>query len=180
MASYLVIGGGPSAPEIGPALLASRKFDRIIGTNRCLRWGFVPDLYWLSDPVAITIYREEWQKFEGEIISNVDLGRPTTPFPYQGKDIIFHGRCSGILCCRVALSRGATELHLVGFDGYKPEDRWIDHNDKPMKERGNQADRINKAQSDAFADIAAKHPDVAVTVYGRTRISLPTSWRNEP
>lgn len=176
MSKWLVIGGAPEAEKAAPALMRRERFDTVISTNRCLRWGIKPDIYWLSDPLAVELYRKEWEAFTGEIVSNVDLGRPTTPFEYKDKGIPFHGRCSGVLCCRVALSRGATEIHLVGFKGYDPGDHWRDINDQPATTRGAQAHEVNKAQAEAFADMAH---DAKFVVHGTTRIEMPEHWERK-
>lgn len=176
MSKWLVIGGAPSAEKSAPALLKREKFDTVISTNRCLRWGIIPDIYWLSDPVAVELYRADWTAFKGEIVSNVNLGKPATPFKYKDRGILFHGRCSGVLCCRVALERGASEIHLVGFDGYKDSDRWRDVNDRPTAMRGSQAHSVNLAQGDAFADMAKGYPHVKFKVHGESLIQFPAGW----
>lgn len=182
---WLIIGGGPSvrngvfAPN-GPVIF--RPDMKIITANA---GGYIvlPDIYWISDPVAIARYRPFWETFAGEVICNdqsVNDARgslQTTRFPYIDKGPIYHGRCSGVLCCRVAISRGARELTLVGFQGYKPTDPLEGVDGKPIGERGEQALKVNAAQAAAFADIAAKHPDVRVTVYGPTKIEFPEAWR---
>jgi hypothetical protein len=172
MSHWLIIGGGPLAQEHAKGVQA----DKIVGCNRAIEFAKL-DLYWLSDPVAIARYRYHWRRFTGEIVSNADLGQPATPFPYMDKGPVYHGRCSGVLCCRVAISRGATKLTLVGFQGYKASDKYEDVDGKPVAPRGDQAVKVNAAQAIAFADIAAKHPDLSVEVYGPTEISFPASWR---
>lgn len=174
---WLIIGGGPLAQEHAErAQVSAAHPATVMGCNRAIEFARL-DLYWLSDPVAIARYRYHWRRFTGEIVSNADLGQPATPFPYIDKGPIYHGRCSGVLCCRVAISRGARELTLVGFQGYKPTDPLEGVDGKPIGERGEQAFKVNAAQAAAFADIAAKHPDVRVTVHGPTEIKFPVTWR---
>lgn len=176
---WLVIGGGPSARE---SFAKVKDPATIITTNA---GGNIvrPDVYWLSDPVAIAKYRDYWLGFLGEVICNDEAvknargDKPTTLFPYLDKGPLFHGRCSGVLCCRVAISRGAKRLSLIGFDGYNPEDWLTGIDGKPVQQRGEQALKVNEAQALAFADMAKSHPDVAVTVYGPTRIRMPKTWR---
>lgn len=186
MSKWLVVGGGPHAEQHAQwaRLSTGGPPDKIIGCNRAVEFikpndgsGTELDLYWLSDPIAIARYRYHWRRFTGEIICNANLDQPSTPFPYMNKGQIFHGRCSGVLCCRVAISRGATELTLVGFQGYKPTDTYEGVDGKPLGQRGEQALKVNEAQALAFADIAAKHPDLRVTVYGPTEIKFPAGWR---
>lgn len=176
MANWLVIGGAPGTDKPAKKMLAQGWHDKVIGCNQCLEWGILPDVYWISDPVAKLRYKAHWMKFKGEIIHNGELEVPTTPFPYVDMPIEFHGRCSGVLCCRVAIARGATALRLVGFLGYDPGDQWCDHLGVPRTTRGAQALEINKAQEVAFADIAKHYPDLKVTVFGKTRLKLPTTW----
>ena len=73
MNHWIVLGGGKQARVQYPAF----KADKVIGSNRSLEYA-VPDTYWITDPMAIERYRHLWTKYAGEIISNSDLGRPTT------------------------------------------------------------------------------------------------------
>lgn len=174
MTSWLVIGGGDM--HGAQSLARSGQFDKIIGCNRCLQWGIVPDAYWISDPNATERYRADWTKYQGEIISNNNLGRPVTPWPYLHLGMLHHGRSSGIMCIRVALARGATTIHIVGFTGQKPTDRWRDQFDKPQFEYGDQAYKRNKAQSASLADIDLHHPAVSFVWHGNTLLTVPERW----
>lgn len=172
MTSWLVIGGAPSAKEWFPRI----KAEKVITCNAGLQVCPNADVYWLSDPVAIHRYKPDWEKFKGEIVCNADIGRERTEFPYLDKGVVFHGRCSGVLCCRVAIARGATELHLIGFEGYRPEDKWQGVDGKPVAERGEQALKVNEAQEVAFWDISKAHPEVKVKVYGYSMLGWPARW----
>lgn len=172
MTSWVIVGGGPSAKESLARVPANATR---IGCNAAL--AITPlDIYWISDPVAVHRYRPLWRVFSGEIISNADLGRAATPWQYLQKGALYHGRCSGVLCCRVALERGATELHLVGFDGYKPEMTVEGVDGRPVARRGDQAAKVNEAQELAFADMADSYPSVAVTIYGQSVLRWPKGW----
>lgn len=173
MTSWLVIGG---ADEAGAKRLANGWRGKVIGCNRCLRWGIVPDVYWLSDHLATARYRVDWEAYTGEIVGTAKIDKPVTPFPYLDRGEVFHGRSSGILCIRVALARGATTIDLVGFKGQTPDDVWRDVMDRPATKVGPQAIMRNKAQERALADIDAGHPDVAFTVHGETMLAIPARW----
>lgn len=166
MTHWLVIGGGPDAGTDARKVSA----DKTIGCNGSLRLGVPHDLYWLSDPVALTRFAEDLRGFTGEVV-----GPKGTPFDYIEKGIEFHGRCSGVVCCRVAIARGATRLTLVGFQGYKPTDSIIDKRGKPVALRGDYAATMNEAMRIAFADIGAL--PVAVDVVGASCLTFPKHWR---
>ncbi len=170
---WLCIGGGPSAREMEELPTGCWK----IGSNRCLEW-VVPDVYWISDPMAIDRYAHLWKGYKGEIICNADLGQPTTRFPYLNAGPLFHGSSSGICICRVALERGAMRLTLIGFDGHKPEDTLNDAKDQPWIQYGANAERRNKAMAASFRDMGEKHPDVEFVHWGATLIELPTDLPN--
>ena len=175
MSSWLVIGGANE--RLAKLLVARGDYQHVIGCNRCLRWGIKPGVYWISDVVAVERYRADWEKYDGEIISNHDLGRPTTRFSYADNGQQYHGRSSGIMCARVAMERGATSVGMVGFRGNQHEDWWLDQFDKPVVMVGIQAARRNAAQSAALADIEKAHPGVEFTFYGDTILTVPERWR---
>lgn len=171
---YLIIGGGPDAKNWRDYGIQP---DKIITSNRGLSWC-MPDVYWISDPLAIERYRHLWQPYQGEIICNADLGRPTTRWPYLNGGPVYHGRSSGICACRVALARGATEIHLVGFNGHNPGDTVKDVNDKPWIAYGAQAKLRNEAMSVSFRDMCIAYTGVQFLHYGPSVISLPTDLPN--
>ena len=168
MNHWIVLGGGKQARVQYPAF----KADKVIGSNRSLEYA-VPDTYWITDPMAIERYRHLWTKYAGEIISNSDLGRPTTRWPYLNAGPLYHGHSSGILCCRVALERGARKLTIIGFQGHLPEDTVFDVKDKPLAPYGPHAERRNKAMAAAFEAMAAQYPKVTFDFIGPTVIKLP-------
>ena len=175
MSKYLVIGGGEDAAnwesyDINP--------DVIITSNRGLSWCPGANIYWVSDPLAIERYAHLWQPFEGEIICNADIGRPTTRWPYLNGGPLYHGRSSGVCACRVALERGATEIHLVGFNGHKATDTIKDVNDKPWIAYGEQARLRNEAMQASFLDMAEKNPTVSFVQHGPSVIVTPAGLPN--
>lgn len=178
MSQYLIIGGGPDAQNWRGY---NTPHDKIITSNRGLAWCDNPDAYWITDPLAIERYHHLWSNYIGEIITNADLGRPTTRWPYLNGGPVYHGRSSGICACRVALARGATHLHLVGFNGHNPGDTVKDVNDKPWFAYGAQAKLRNEAMAASFRDMAVGNPQVNFVLYGPSVISLPAdlpNWSN--
>lgn len=170
MTHWLILGGGPSARVNWQSI----KADKIIGSNRCLEY-VTPDVYWISDPLAIERYRHLWQAYTGEIICNADLGRPTTRFPYLNTGPTYGKSCSGLLCCRVALERGATKLTLVGFDGHKPDDMVHDTSDKPWMKYGEHAARRNRDMAVTFEAMGKEFPNATFLHVGPTLIVLPVA-----
>lgn len=170
---WIVIGGGPEAQHWRKHKI---NYDRIITSNRGLTWCR-PDVYWITDPLAIERYRKMWSLFDGEIISNADLGRPTLRWPYMNAGPLYHGRSSGILCCRVALARGAREIHMVGFQGHRPEDTVKDTQDRPWLPYGEQAGLRNIAMTNAINDMAEHYPHVTFKLYGPTLLE-PAQYPN--
>lgn len=173
---WLVIGGGPS----GRARWFEFHTDRIITSNRGLRWCANPDAYWITDPLAVERYRKDWEAYTGEIISNSASIPHATRWAYMERGEVYHGRSSGILACRVALERGATVLTLVGFNGHRWEDfnRTID--DKPGGRYGQQAEARNAAMAVSFADMVAGYPAAMFNFVGETLIALPPEFVRIP
>lgn len=169
MTHWLVLGGGPHAREQYPRI----KADKVIGSNRCLEYA-VPDVYWITDPMAIERYRKLWAAYKGEIICNADLGRPTTRWPYLNAGVLYHGYSSGICAIRVALERGATKVTLCGFQGHKPDDMVRDTNDQPWVPYGDHAERRNKAMAASFEAMGKQYPKVTFEFWGPSVLQVPS------
>lgn len=170
---WLVLGTGPTAEQF----MHRPEPDLVITSNRGLELWPDADVYWVSDPAAIEIFRPLWEKYEGLIVSPADLGRETVKFEYREHGNLFHGRVSGICCARYALSLGATELSFVGHDGYDASANRMRPDGTVHRALGKTGARdLNDAMEAALANMAEWHPYLKVTWYGEPRFKLPPRW----
>lgn len=173
---WLILGTGANAERHLPKV----KADCVITANGGLALYPRPDYYWISDPAAVEIFRHLWEKYDGPIISNEDLGRPTIPVPfdYRALGVGFHGRTSCTLCAHIAIIMGATRITFVGHEGYPPEAvaRYKDGSVRHVMGK-DRARILNESMSRALENMAIAHPQVEVTICSPTHLRVPGTWQ---
>ena len=142
---WLVIGSGPSAPEW---LKRVGGWTHSITCNAGIKLCPNPDFYLAVDQIANREYRVQAEKAQASGTKLVTLAREPSAMKERGTtgyDIKItedpralphvggYGRFrySGPLMLEVACNHGATELHLVGFDGYRKDSvAYFDESDR--------------------------------------------------
>lgn len=141
---WVFVGSSPKAPEQVQDILPRLQPCRTISCNAAIKL-LHPDVYFLADQVACRRYSElaraakpgthlvtmhrypqalkarnvEW--FDEFLINGVDPPLPNRWGAYN---------MSGAICLEYACRHGATELHLLGCEGYSNERSYFDQEDR--------------------------------------------------
>lgn len=192
---WAFVGSSPAAPQHVATVLPTLAPCRTITTNAGIKLLPTPDVYFLSDRVACarympyahaakaqgthcaTLYRFrsalkerglEW--FDEFIVNGVD---PPTPERWSGFNQ------SGAFCMEYACRNGATELHLLGCEGYGARS-YFDQDTRPTDHK--------IADSDTTPQLVLRttfvvrcFPAVRFIVYGEPRYTIDApNWHVHP
>jgi len=162
---WCVLGGGKSADKYLPEMLD--KGCSVITCNAGLQKVANPDVYICTDPNARITYREAYKRAAS---FDVDVLRYNEGITYDMRDTSYHGRSSGIICIREAIKRGARRIHILGCDGFKPDEMEYKAHGRSYNRHG-----MNEAMTEAFERLFKEFPDVEFTWYGKSLL-VKDSW----
>lgn len=168
---WLILGSGPSAPDwydkVRPLV------DKVATCNAGIELCPQPDVYALCEAATFPMYAEQYRKARetGTRVITIDCVGPANKrdmdevLPVLGPDIFDmetwekgvyrNGVTTGSILVQYAVNNGATEVHLVGFEGYH------------AKTGPGQFVKTNNYQGPLFYRMAAVCPEVQFTFYGR-------------
>lgn len=125
---FLIAGMGASF-EKRKHMLADSRFT-VIGCNTALRRIVNPDVWLVTDPHTMSVYaaeaaqlNPEHTKIWGRKDAIRSLPYPVSrllDYPVNQETAEFYGRSGAGVAMRTILADGATEIHLIGMDGYNP------------------------------------------------------------
>lgn len=134
-----VFGGGATATLEN--LREHHRGGLVLTTNAGIEKIANPHAYWLTDTTAIKQWGEVAAQRGVAIVDGETL-------PYKPLGTPYHGRSSGVLCCRYLIEKlGVKDITLLGFDGYEGTERVRDPHWSPA---------MNAAMAQALADIHAQ------------------------
>ena len=199
MSNWLHIGSSPSVLQTLPQALAEHDFDMVMTCNAGIKLYANPDILLLCDGVAsvnyaeyariaqmsgtrlVTLKRECQKAVSDRKIGHFDefLELPPVEKPFDGKAFTAF-RFSGPLCLQYAILGGATQIVLVGCDGWTGENDYFDsdeghhvqncHGD--IYERSTM--KILRPQFRQMADVC---PDVRFIQYGEPTFTIDSpNW----
>lgn len=196
---WAFIGSSLNAPQHVAEILPRLRPCRTITTNAAIKL-LRPDVYFLSDQVACKRYshRAAEAKAQGTHCVTVFRHRQALEarnvqwfdeFVHNGVDPPTRERWSafnqsGPWCMEYACRKGATELHLLGCEGYRDGDSYFDE-----AYRASEPEPKIKIADSATTVILIKRmtmvlecfPEVPFYVYGSPCYSIPTpNWHEKP
>lgn len=194
MMRWTFIGSGPSAPAQVDCLLPRISPCRTITTNAGLKLLPNPDVYFLADRVACQRYMPMVRKAKETGTHLVTMHRFTNALLERGvewfDEFVINGvdpplpnrwgcfNQSGPFAMEYACRKGATELHLLGCEGYADGSAYFDEADRkeehlPDYLRHKVADSKTCAQlQKRMQMVVSCFADVAFFVYGRTHYQI--------
>lgn len=210
--TWLVCGASPSVPEhLDQAYEHAGGTDaNSIACNSAIyRWLIRDeplDFYWLHDADACRRYRDYakyLQRIDGMRVITLDDGSGPDTLAARGIEYAdefiqavppnytvswergqyTNTRTSGGIILQYAVNHGATEVHIVGMEGFKsrPGNVVVDHFDGSTGREQNNF--VTKAyQVPLFKLIAAKCPDVDFHFYGKPAVPFEgpnIQWHNK-
>jgi len=182
------LGGGPTAKRFLPlALDAAGQNPVVITCNAGLRLIPVPDFYIVTDGCAVEDYKDDYtmaQRAGTKILTHPSaagqIDCPTSLIDYDFHNVtnykpgVFtHGRSSGVLALNVAIREGATDIHMLGYDGFGPSEMVYTRKNETHQRHG-----INEAMSIVIGKMIAMHPEITFHWWGAlaSRLCFP-DWR---
>lgn len=133
--TWLILGSSPSAARLYP--IVRRQADVVATCNNGLAIEPTPDLYWLTDSVAVDLYRDaaHGAKARGTRIITSTLAVTHRPILAELADEVLdydvtqtdrwspghlrNCRTSGGMLLQLAVLRGAARVVMVGMEGYR-------------------------------------------------------------
>jgi hypothetical protein len=192
---WAFIGSGPSAPAQVKTILPRLNPCRSISCNAAIKL-LTPDVYFLADQVAcrryshlakaakesgdihlVTMHRYRqalearnvhW--FDEFLINGVDPPLPNRWGAYN---------MSGAICLEYACRHGATELHLLGCEGYTDTVSYFDQNDRCTEFKIADSE-TTKQLVNRTTMVVECFPAVQFYVYGPTHYTIPLpNWHEQ-
>jgi hypothetical protein len=205
MSCWLAIGSGPSSPQqLDIVRYTMPRPYGVITCNAGIKLWKCPDIYLAIDQVAckdfyetglaaqaagcmLVTLRREPSAMKERRTEHYDLLIDENPkaLPHIGGYGRF--RYSGPLMLEVALNHGATEIHLIGFDGYDEmasewyfdqQSRWWTYDAVRLADRTEKAPLCQAVTEEALGRVAAAWSHAEFVVHGPSsyRIDSP-NWR---
>ena len=190
---WAFVGSGPSAPQQLRDILPKLRPCRTITTNAAIKL-FQPDVYFLTDQVAcrkfshmaaqlkgkthlVTMHRDpkaqearNVQWFDEFILNGLD-----PPLPNRWGSF----NMSGPFCLEYACRNGASEMHLLGCEGYA-ETSYFDQAERQASEFKPADAMTNKQLVKRMTMVVECFPSVPFYVYGPTHYSIPLpNWHEQ-
>jgi len=167
--TWLALGGGPSARQHLKNVLLYEP--RVITSNAGLKLIGNPDAYLCTDPNALITYRQGYEHASKHGVEVIHRGHG---IDYSPHDLVYHGRSSGVLSVRAAIARGATQVHIVGYDGWSPSEMSYTVHGSTYSRKG-----MNEAIAAALDNVMWDHPEVSFIWHGASLIHrFMTEHRN--
>lgn len=189
MSKWLVIGAAPSAPDGLQRARSGNAIDVIITTNGGIILEPTPNYYFISDTLACKIYQQPAREAAArgtvcltllrdkramlergvEWMQAIPGGHPYEPF-----------QLSGLWCAEHACRSGATELMLVGMDGYHSDPMQPHYFfNCPTPDLGVNVIGHTKKIIEPLTDkLVKKYPHVQWVLYGDPRFHLEApNWK---
>lgn len=201
MSSWLCVGSGPSAPERLERFLASSiQWSNSITCNAGIKLWPYPDYFLCVDMNASRDYEPQARAAQAQGTKLVTLDRECSALQERRCDFydVFlnigpkpreggygHFRYSGPLMLEIALNHGASELHLIGFDGYAVDRKLYFDQEQRSWSRDVNTTRDRQARAGAFMEVAqpalrdvcAAWPNARFLVHGPTLFQIDSpNW----
>ena len=193
---WVFIGSSPSVPRQLADILPTLRPCKTITTNAAIKLLPRPDVYFLSDHVACNRYSKlaEIAKKNGTHTVTLHRFRQALEsrnvhwfdeFVLNGVDPPLPNRWSafnqsGPWCMEYACRNGATELHLLGCEGYRNDVSYFDQEvrDKEIKIA---TEETNVILIKRLTMVVECFPNVPFYVYGDLNYSLNfPNWHEKP